>query len=226
MRGDWELNGMLRGVVFDMDGVIIDSHPAHRRAWKAFLESLGREIGDEELDFILDGCKRSEILKHFLGEVTPEQITEYGERKDEFLQKQNHTVQPIPGVVEFLAHLSEAGIRMGLATSAGRRRALGTLQELGLASYFGTIVTGDDVTVGKPHPALYKLAAERMHETPGCLLAVEDAASGVKSARAAGMRCLGVASAPRARLLQAAGADPVIPDFRSISFSQLEARFR
>lgn len=220
------MRGRLRGIVFDMDGVIIDSHPAHRLAWKAFLESLGKETKDEELDFILDGCKRTEILKHFLGDLSPEQITEYGNRKDELLQKHNHTVQPMPGVVGFLDYLLEAGIRTGVATSASRRRALGTLEELGLARYFQTVVTGDDVTAGKPDPALYQLAAERMQESPVCLLAVEDAASGVKSARAAGMRCLGVAPAPRAHLLQAAGADPVIPDFRSFSFTQLEASFR
>jgi HAD superfamily hydrolase (TIGR01509 family) len=216
----------LRGVVFDMDGVVIDSHPAHRRAWKAFLQSLDRQTSDEELDFILDGCKRAEILKHFLGDLSPEQITEYGRKKDELLQQHNHTVQPIPGVIDFLGHLLKAGMSTGLATSASRRRALGTLEELGLAGYFQTIVTGDDVNTGKPDPALYKLAAERMQESPKRLLAIEDAASGVKSARAAGMRCLGVAPAPRAHLLQAAGADPVIRDFRSFSLSQMAAYFR
>jgi beta-phosphoglucomutase len=219
------MTGMLRGVVFDMDGVIIDSHPAHRLAWKAFLQSLGKETSEEDLDFILDGCKRGEILKHFLGDLSPEQIAEYGNRKDELLKKHNHSVQPIPGVVEFLGNLSEAGIRTGLATSASRKRALGTLEELGLAHYFHTIVTGDDVFAGKPDPALYRSAAERMQESPGLLLAVEDAASGVKSARAAGMRCLGVAPAPRAYLLRAAGADPIIPDFRSFSLIQVEALF-
>ena len=146
-------------------------------------------------------------------------------REDELLKKHNHLVQPIPGVVQFLGNLSEAGIRTGLATSASRKRALGTLEELGLAHYFHTIVTGDDVTAGKPDPALYRLAAERMQESPECLLAVEDAASGVKSARAAGMRCLGIASAARAHLLQAAGADLIIPDFRSFSLLHLEAYF-
>lgn len=219
------MTGMLRGVVFDMDGVIIDSHPAHRLAWKAFLRSVGRETSDEELDFILEGCRRAEILKHFLGELTPGQIAEYGNRKDELLKKHNHSVQPIPGVVEFLGELSEAGIRSGLATSASRKRALGTLAELGLAHYFHTIVTGDDVAAGKPDPALYRLAAERMQESPELLLAVEDAASGVKSARAAGMRCLGIASAARAHLLEAAGADLIMPDFRSFSLTRLEAYF-
>ena len=217
---------MLRGVVFDMDGVIIDSHPAHRLAWKAFLESLGRETRDEELDFILDGYKRAEILEHFLGKLAPEQIAEYGNRKDELLQKRNDAVQPMPGVVEFLGHLSEAGIPSAVATSASRRRALGTLKEIGLACCFHTIVTGDDVPSGKPDPGIYRLAAERLQESPEHLLAVEDAASGVKSARAAGLRCLGVADARRAPLLQEAGADPVIPDFRSFSFRQLETYFR
>jgi beta-phosphoglucomutase len=217
---------MLRGVVFDMDGVIINSHPAHRLAWKAFLGSLGRETCDEELDFILEGCKRAQILKHFLGELAPEQIAEYGNRKDELLQKNADAVQPMPGIVEFIGHLSKAGIPRAVATSASRRRALGTLEELGLAHCFATIVTGDDVAAGKPDPAIYQVAAERMKQSPEHLLAVEDAASGVKSARAAGMRCLGVADARRAPLLRAAGADPVISDFRSFSFCQLQAYFR
>ncbi len=217
---------MLRGVVFDMDGVIINSHPAHRLAWKAFLGSLGRETCDEELDFILEGCKRAQILKHFLGELAPEQIAEYGNRKDEWLQKNADAVQPMPGIVEFIGHLSKAGIPRAVATSASRRRALGTLEELGLAHCFATIVTGDDVAAGKPDPAIYQVAAERMKQSPEHLLAVEDAASGVKSARAAGMRCLGVADARRAPLLRAAGADPVISDFRSFSFCQLQAYFR
>jgi beta-phosphoglucomutase len=217
---------MLRGVVFDMDGVIIDSHPAHRLAWKSFLRTLGRETYDEELDFILDGRKREEILKYFLGELAPDQIAEYGNRKDELFCRHSEAMQPIPGVVEFLDCLSGAGIRMAIATSASRRRACGTLEELNLACSFHTIVTGDDIRSGKPDPAIYQLAAERMQESPECLLAVEDAVSGVKSARAAGIRCLAVGPAQRVDLLRAAGADPVIPDFRSFSLSQLEASFR
>ena len=219
------MTGRLRGIVFDMDGVLIDSHPAHRLAWKSFLESLGKKISDDELDFILDGRKREEILKHFLGELAPEQVAEYGKQKDKLLDRHRDAMQPIPGVIDFLDHLRKACVPTAMATSASRRRACGTLEELGLARYFPTIVTGDDVTAGKPDPAIYQLAAKRMQEAPECLLAVEDAASGVKSARAAGMRCLGIATAQRSALLRAAGADPVIPNFRSFSFSQLEAYF-
>ena len=116
-------------------------------------------------------------------------------------------------------------MRIALATSACRRRALGTLEELELARFFDAIVTGDDVGKGKPDPAIYRLAAQRLEETPESLLAVEDAVSGVKSARAAGMRCLGIASNGRAEALRTAGAEPVISDFRSVSLAQLKANF-
>lgn len=220
------MNRLLRGVVFDLDGVLIDSHPLHREAWKHFLLALGRNVPDSELDFILDGRRRDEILCYFLGDLTPSEIHEYGCKKDEMLRQLGETMQPFRGVVEFLDCLYEAGIRIALATSASRQRALGTLHELGLASYFEVIVTGDEVACSKPDPAIYRLAAERLNEIPENLLAVEDAVSGVKSAKAAGMRCMGVASANRAHSLWAAGADPVVADFRSLSLGVLETTFR
>jgi HAD superfamily hydrolase (TIGR01509 family) len=206
-----------------MDGVIIDSHPAHRAAWKSFLESVGHETSDSELDFILDGGRREEILTHFLGELPPARIKEYGKRKDELLRKHGRAIQPMPGIIDLLDQLSREGIPTAVTTSAGRRRALGTLEELGIGHYFRTIVTGDDVVAGKPDPAIYCLAAERMRESPDDLLAIEDGVSGVKAARAAGMRCLGVGHSRRASLLQAAGADPVIPDLRLVSVADLKA---
>lgn len=216
---------MLRGIVFDMDGVIIDSHPLHRRAWKTFLQTVGRDITDAELDFILDGRKREEILCYFLGELSPSQIIDYGTRKDEVLRQLAEEMQPLQGIAELLDSLYRVGLRIALATSAGRQRAHGTLKELGLSHYFDAIVTGDDVVSGKPDPAIYRLVAERLNETPQNLLAVEDAVSGVKSARAAGMRCIAIASSERAETLRAVGADAVISDFQSFSLAQLEATF-
>lgn len=216
---------MLRGVVFDMDGVVIDSHPMHRAAWRTFLAALGRSTTDAELDIILDGGKREEILKHFLGDLTPDQIREYGKRKDEILQSHSVQLQPMTGVLEFLDELRDSGIRIALATSATKHRALRTLEELGLFRYFETVVTGDDVSAGKPDPAIYRLAASRMQEHPQDLLAVEDAVSGVKAARCAGMRCLAIAHNGRAESLRLAGADPVIEDFRALSFPKVQALF-
>ena len=110
---------------------------------------------------------------------------------------------------------------MALATSATKRRVQGTLKHLRLTQAFRAIVTGDEVDAGKPDPAIYRLAAERLQEPPQCLLAIEDAVSGVKSARAAGLCCMGVASATKAEALQAAGAHPVFPDFRGLSLARV-----
>ena len=216
---------MLHGVVFDMDGVVIDSHPMHRAAWRTFLEALGKTTTDSELDIILDGGKREEILKHFLGELTSEQIIEYGRLKDEILRNDVTPLEPMTGVVELLESLRAAGTRLALATSATRHRVLRTLEELELSHYFENVVTGDDVAVGKPDPAIYVLAAARMKEHPDNLLAVEDAVSGVKAARSAGMRCVGIAHNGRAHSLRLAGANPIVEDFRALSFGQLQALF-
>src|SRR5947208_16730478 len=99
---------MFKSVIFDMDGVIIDSHPAHREAWRTFLQSLNRTVSDTELDFVLDGRKRAEILRHFLGELPDEQIRELGNRKDYFFRKASLQVKLIPGVVAFLSSVRKA----------------------------------------------------------------------------------------------------------------------
>ena len=73
---------MLQAIIFDMDGVLIDSHPIHRQAWQRFLLTLDQQVSDAGLDFILEGRKREDILRHFLGDDLSEvQISEYGKRK-------------------------------------------------------------------------------------------------------------------------------------------------
>src|SRR5712671_276417 len=76
----------LEAVIFDFDGVVVDSHPAHQQAWKAFFRSLEMEIPDAELAFTQEGQKREDILRHFLGDITPEQVERYGARKDAILK--------------------------------------------------------------------------------------------------------------------------------------------
>src|ERR1700722_13758834 len=107
----------LQAVIFDMDGVIVDSHPAHRKAWRKFLRTLGREVSDPELNFILDGRKRADILRHFLGELSEAEIADYGRRKDEFFQNSSFEVKPLPGLIEFLHQLNGARIATAIATS-------------------------------------------------------------------------------------------------------------
>src|SRR6202023_3300719 len=109
---------MIEGIVFDMDGVLIDSHPVHRVAWSKFLATVGKSVTDEGLGFILAGRRREEILRHFLGDVPESKIAEYGRQKDLFFEENFRDVRLIPGVRKFLEALETAGLEAAVATSA------------------------------------------------------------------------------------------------------------
>ena len=96
---------MLRGAVFDFDGVIVDSHPVHMRAWKKFLASVGKTVSEEQLHFVLDGRKRDDILRHFMGELDADQIVEYGLRKEQCFREEAAHVRTAEGLLDFLEDL-------------------------------------------------------------------------------------------------------------------------
>ena len=152
---------MLKGLIFDLDGVLVDSHPVHTRAWKRLLLSIGKVANDQDMEFILEGRKREEILQHFLGDLTPEQVRLYGEQKELLFQDEAKTIGTIPGVREFLDQLGKASLPMGVATCGGSRRVNHLLGTLELRKYFQVVVTGDDVKEGKPDPKIYDEVAKR-----------------------------------------------------------------
>jgi beta-phosphoglucomutase len=216
---------MLRGVVFDFDGVIVDSHAVHLQAWKKFLDSMGLMVSDERLEFVLDGRKRDDILRHFLGELTSEELFNYGHQKEEIFRDEAAQVTTIEGLLDFLQELEAAQIVLSVASSGSRSRVEFLMQQLGLRHRFQVIVTGDEVEEGKPDPAVFLRAAERLRIDPAELIAFEDALSGVRAARAAGMRCIGIAQPQRSSLLREAGANHVVPDFRPLSYGKLKEIF-
>ena len=217
---------MFRGAIFDFDGVIVDSHPVHTRAWKRFLDSVGRTASEEELQFVLDGRTRDDILRHFLGELDAEKMAEYGHRKEQFFRDEAADVRTVGGLLGFLEKLEAAQLFLGIASSGSRGRVDFLLDRLGLKKYFGAVVTADEVAQGKPHPAVFLKVAERLRTDPCDLIAFEDAVSGIKAARSAGMICVGIAPPDRASLLVDAGANHVVPDFRLLSYPNLQEIFR
>ncbi len=213
---------MLQAIIFDMDGVIIDSHPVHRQAWQKFLLTLGKHVSETDLDCILEGRRREEILRHFLGDLTPAQIVEYGNRKDQFFQQVGVPIKPVAGLCEFLDHLETQNIRMAVATSASERRTRFTLDRLQLTRHFAAIVTANDVVNGKPDPAIYHLAAEQMGVSAKQAVVIEDSVSGVRAAKSASMKCLAIASDSRCEVLRRAGANNVVQDFVGLTLDRLK----
>lgn len=208
-----------------MDGVLIDSHPVHKKVWGQFLVSLGIHVSDEELDFVLDGRRREEILRHFLGDLPEEQIRKYGQRKNELFRESEGNLRTISGIAGFLDTLEAAGIQMAVATSASSVRAHDILARLGMLPRFRAVVTGNDVTKGKPDPEIFVRAGNHLKLAPRNLLVVEDAVSGVKAAKSAGMKCMGIAEEGRRRNLREAGADWVIADYRKIRLAEVQQLF-
>src|SRR5215472_7478241 len=216
---------MLRGIIFDLDGVLIDSHPAHMRAWKLFLSSLGREVSDEELEVVLEGQTRDDILRHFLGELTDQQVRQYGARKEALFRNSVPEIKITAGLPEFLRQTATSGLAMALASSGSRARVEYLVKELGFREYFPAIITGDDVTTGKPDPAIFNLTAKRMGVDSREILVCEDAVNGIHAAKLAGMKCLAIATNGRGPILEKAGADKIVPDFTSVGLEELKKLF-
>jgi beta-phosphoglucomutase len=210
-----------QAVIFDMDGVIIDSHPAHRAAWREFLKNIGRTVPDRELDYILDGHKRKDILRYFLGDLSEDKLAAFGKQKDDIFQRAAPDVRPIPGIIDFLVHLKHREIVVAVATSASQIRTLSTIERLGLSGYFRVITTANDVPQGKPHPEVYAATCRCLKTAPSNALVFEDAVSGIQAARSAGLRCVGLADHESAKELRAAGAECVIQNFVGFSLDSL-----
>ncbi len=213
----------LQAIVFDMDGVIADTHSAHRFAWRQFLRTVGKEVSDSELDFVLDGRKRKDIFFHFLGPLTEAELQEFGARKDDLFWQASPEVLPVPGILKFVEGIRRAGIAMAVATSAGAGRTQSILKRLGLLTHFKAIVTGDQVREGKPDPAIYRLACQRISCPADSAVAIEDAASGIRAARGAGLKCVAIAGSQSESNLTAAGAHYVLRDFLNLSLREFHS---
>jgi len=205
---------MIRGVIFDLDGVVADSHPLHKEAWRVLLTEQGLEPA-LDLSFIYSGLSRREILEHYLGPLSESEVTKLGRRKDELLFGLMHRIRVQPGLLRVLDQLQAAGIPCALATSAGRVRTQEILGQLGIANRFLAVVTNHDVSQPKPAPEVFLEAASRLGVTPHETVVIEDSVAGVQAARAADMLCIGYSRGEQRQALRDAGASDVISDFPS-----------
>lgn len=108
----------LRRGVPDFDGVIVDSHPVHKRAWKRLLESVGVTASEEELQIVLDGRTRGDILRHFLGDLDPDRLFQYGQRKEQYFREEAAAVRAVAWFIDLVE-------RTGRSTARRRRCQLG-----------------------------------------------------------------------------------------------------
>jgi beta-phosphoglucomutase len=198
---------MIKGVLFDMDGVLVDSEPYICKAAIMMFEEMGVMVMPEDFHpFVGMGENRyiGGVAENHGIKVDIEKVKARTYEIYENIVKGN--LSPLPGAHKFISECQKRGFRLALATSADRVKMEVNLREIGLSpGTFHSIVTGLDVENKKPFPDIYIKAAEKIGlETDECLV-VEDAVSGIKAGKAAGCRCLAVTSSFDANVL--AGAD-------------------
>jgi HAD superfamily hydrolase (TIGR01509 family) len=209
-RSGYDPNG--KGVVWDLDGVLLDSALYHRRAWERLAGELGVATTDE---FFWEhfGQTNPVILPQLLGrKIIGAEMGRLSERKEElFREEALGMISLYPGVESLLQALKDEGWKMALGTSTPRSNVEFLFRELKLGRYLDAYSCGDDVSQGKPHPQVFLTAAERINLPPSHCVVVEDTPVGVLAARAAGMKCLAVATTrPATELLENTEADRVV----------------
>jgi HAD superfamily hydrolase (TIGR01509 family) len=217
---------MTEAVIFDMDGVLIDSGVHHRAAWRALLAELGEEPAHPEYWRLTIGRPSEEALPLLLGRrVSEHESWRLARRKrDLYVSFARGGMVSVGGVQKFVTGLARLGIPRAVGTSASRFDVDQMLSGVGLRRHFDVIVTADDVTQGKPDPEVYELAAARLGIPAEACLVFEDSLVGIVAARRAGMRAIGVTTAHSEAELRQAGAERVIADFEGIEWQSLASR--
>ncbi len=179
-------------LIFDLDGVIVDSMPAHEVAWRRYLGFLGVDGGD--LPGRMQGRRNDEIVRDFLGvEMDHETVLAHGAAKERMFREilgERVREYLVAGIAQWLERLEGAPI--ALASNAERANIDFTLDGAGLRRYFDVIVDGSQVARPKPSPDVYLRAAELLKIAPRNCIVFEDSAVGVAAAVAAGTRVVGV----------------------------------
>jgi beta-phosphoglucomutase family hydrolase len=199
-------------MIFDMDGVIIDSNPVHRRAWVEFNRNYGLDTTETMLESMY-GKRNDEIVRDFYGgDLDGEEIHARGAAKEVLYRELMSGELPgrlVRGVGAFLER--HAGAPLAVASNAEAANLEFVLERSGWRRYFSVVVDGGQVRQPKPHPEIYLLAAARLGIPPRNCVVFEDSFSGIAAARSAGMRVVGV----RTTHADLPGVDLAIDDFAS-----------
>ena len=207
-------------VIFDMDGVIIDSNPFHKISLRQFCEKYGYHLSDQELINKIYGRTNKEWIANLFGALSNEELMRYGEEKEAlFREIYKNDISALKGLPEFLKGLKEINIPVAIGTSAPRSNVDFVLSHTELESYFSTILDESDVEHGKPNPEIYLKVAARLGYEPSRCVVFEDSLSGVESARRAGAKVVGVATTHSFEELN--HTDFVIRDFADLDPASL-----
>jgi HAD superfamily hydrolase (TIGR01509 family) len=213
------------GAIFDWDGVVIDSSRHHEESWNRLADE--EKLPLSEGHFLKGfGMKNEAIIPTILDWTRdPAEIRRLSLRKEVLYREiiRVRGIAPLPGVRAFLDRLETAGIPKVIGSSTHRLNITTSLEILGLERFFTAIVSAEDVTIGKPDPQVFLLAAGKIARAPSRCVVFEDAPMGVDAALAGGMKAVGVAGTHGSAILSR--AHRIVPQLDELRVSDLEALF-
>lgn len=186
----------INAIVYDVDGTLINSEPLHIEAWKQVLIKHGHTISQLSAEFLstMAGKKPIVIAQGMVTELSintsAEQLLK--EKTALFFSMAQKSLEAMPGAIESVDRLSEAGFRLAIGTSLDREFLDIVLRKFNIANKFEVIVTGNEIIKGKPDPETYFKVFEKLNLDPFSCVVLEDARSGVEAAKASGAFCIGI----------------------------------
>jgi HAD superfamily hydrolase (TIGR01509 family) len=179
----------MKGVIFDMDGVLVDSMPDHYQAWKTVFKEIANIDVDERSIYLLEGMRGSELVKKVLEQKRVRDysiVDKLNKEKNEIFKKNRRSV-PFVGVKELVTNLK---CSKAVVSGSARKDVEAMLDEAFGKQYFDVIITADDIEEGKPDPSPFLIALQKMGLKPSEAVVVENAPLGVEAANKAGIQCI------------------------------------
>lgn len=216
------------GVVFDLDGVLIDSHDQHEKSWFLLAGEIGKSLTKEQFKESF-GMRNVMCIPHVFHWTSPdehEKIRALGERKEEIYRSllAKDGIEPLPGVVSLLESLTSSGVLFSLGSSTSRKNIEVCFASTGLDRFFGPHYTGaEDVSRGKPHPDVFLEAAAKINRSPASCLVIEDAHVGIEAAHAAGMKVIAVTTTHSRSSFKDSGASRIVDSLAELDAGAIRA---
>ncbi len=214
---------MVKGVIFDMDGVLVDNKEAHVEAFVIFCRRHGTDIEGVDLSWMY-GKGNDEIIPRLLPESV---IKECGikalsdEKEAVYRDVYASTMKPVPGLVEFLEDLRANDVKIAVGSSAPVENVDFVLDGLGIRGFFSAFVNGDMVIRAKPDPAIYLLSLEKLGLPASECLVMEDSFAGIESANGAAVKVVALATTNTEEALSKAKVEMIVPDFTHLSYRKI-----
>ncbi len=212
--------GAVQAVIWDLDGVVIDSEEDHKKAWQRLAHETGKEFGDEQFA-VTFGMRNDAIIPIVWGPVSAEELQQLADRKETYYRDYvRATAAFLPGAQELMSALHDAGYPQALGSSAPIENIELVKEVLGLGRYIEAFVSGETVPHGKPAPDIFLKAAKEIEVEPVHCLVIEDAVAGVAAARAGGMYSIAVAGTRELPGLQIATL--VVKDLTEVNLERIQ----